>query len=340
MRHARQHECIVHKRRILAVAHAVLILDQRIAPVVGYRIVLRCLHGRQKHHAYPLVRALIARQILPLAAVHGVVAGQFLDHHAGRLRLAEEQFSEHDRLGGGDKAAGSGAVIRTAGESQRQHSIAVLHQVGGRVNGVGKDDQLLAGILRVLDDQLRRVVDLRAVRDNHVGVFDVLHQLGVVGQHLLVALQRDGGSRGIDVDLRALLKRQEVVVVLDQDSGLRLKLTLQFHNLGVAGSHQRIGIGDVPRGGNVLGRSRQRQRLVRIGVGILEQTQLKLVLQDAVAGLVAAFFGDETLTQCLVDAIAAGLTAVTIALIIAGEGADLIKAVVDDERIPLRDGQA
>ena len=99
MRHARQHECIVHERRILAVAHAVPILDQRIAPVVGYRIVLRCLHGRQKHHAHPLVRALIARQILPLVIVHLAVACNLLDDVSFGLAHTKEHVGKHVRLG-------------------------------------------------------------------------------------------------------------------------------------------------------------------------------------------------------------------------------------------------
>ena len=90
---AGQHQRIVHEIGLRAVLHAVLILNERIAQVVGHSVVFTGLHGCQQHHAHPLVRALVTGQILPLRVVHGGITGNFLDHHAGGLSFAKEQLS-------------------------------------------------------------------------------------------------------------------------------------------------------------------------------------------------------------------------------------------------------
>ena len=205
---------------------------------------------------------------------------------------------------------------------------------------VRHDNQLLAGVLGVLDDKLRRVVHLRAVRNDHIRIFHVLHHRGEVRKHLLVGFQRHGRSRRADVDLDALAQRQEVVVVLDEDSGFRLKLTFHRDHFGVARRHQSIGIGDFPRIRDVFRRSRNRQRLVRVRIGILEQIHLELVLQDAVAGFIAAFFRNQTLLECFFDARTGRRTAVAVALVVAGERADLIQTVVDNHGVAFGDRQA
>lgn len=88
---------------ILAIAHAIVIADQRIAPVAGRSMIGVILHGSLYHQAHIGRRALIASQILPLLIIGHDAAGDFLVDDAAGLDNAVKQVDIYPGSSGGDK---------------------------------------------------------------------------------------------------------------------------------------------------------------------------------------------------------------------------------------------
>ena len=230
-------------------------------------------------------------------------------------------------------------MVGRAGEVHEQHRVGALHDVGVRVDVVGDDDERLFVVLSVLNDQFSGVVHLRAVGDDHVRLLHIVHDGGVGAEGFLEGSERGLGGGGADVEVQALAEGQEVIVVLDQHGGLGLQLALHFDDFLIAGGHEALGIGDLPRLGDVLGAGGKRQGLGGVGVGVLEQAQFELGGEQAADGLEHALLGDQALLDGVFHGADVGGEAGVLHVVVGSRGADLVKAEVDGEGVALGDGQ-